>query len=334
MLNFSDLYTNVGSLLERSDTNIRTKIKVFLNDGLRYIVGFRPWMALLRNTTFSAVSGLDYFITGQEVDQIINISQRQTPIVLALAKYYALLTRNLDIITTTGYPVTATPGGDIGVKVALPSDGTIVVVSSSSSDTTQTVRIQGYSASTKLPIAETVTLNGTTNVTSANSYSSSEGYEPKFSKSADTTGIITITRSGTTISELAPTEREAKYRKWKVWPVFSTNLTMYLTFKKRVYQMSSDVDTPEIECDNAIVMFAFARCLQEKRQIAKAKEIYGVVDANGAYNVGSFMAELDALVAKEPQFGENFTDQLLPVVERDPIDTPNGQSGYMIYPSG
>lgn len=333
MQTFQDYQTDVGNLLERSDSGMRTKIKTFLNDGQRFIIGYRPWMALLRNTSFSAVANLDYLITGPEVAQVIHISQRETPVVLALAKYYALLQRNIDALSTTGNPSVATPAGDVGVKAALPSAGTITVESSSASDITQVIRVNGYDSTTLLAITESLTLNGTTAATSSNSYSAAEGYEPKFSKDETTVGYVTIKRSSTTIAQIAPAATESRYKKWKVWPAFSSNLTMYLTSKARVYDMVNAEDTPPFDMDNAIKMFAFARCLQEKRQIAKAKEIYGVVDANGQYNPGSFMAELETLVAAEPQFGENFTDQFLPQVNRDGIDMQGGSGGYMLWPA-
>lgn len=333
MLNFAELYSAVQGLMERSDTNLLTKIKDGLNAGYRSVADKRPWSALLRQTTISGVSGLDYIITGQEVDQIIDLSQRETPVLLALQRYAALLSRNVDIITNTGNPTVASPSGEIGVKAALPSDGTIDVVSSSASDSTQKVRIQGYSASTLIPITELISLNGTGTVTSTNSYSSKEGYEPRFSKDGTTTGIITITRSSTTIAQLAPAELQARYKKWKIWPVFSSNLTMYLTFKKRVYQLVNDEDVPELECDNALILYAYAYCLREKRQTTKAAEILGRVDADGHYTPGTFMFELDQLIAKEPQFTENFNDQFLPQINRDSIDMQSGQIGYQLWPS-
>ena len=330
MLNYSDLYTRVGQMLERSDTGMQTKIKGFINDGLRNVVGKRPWMALLRPISFNAVANLDYFITEQNIDQIIDISQRQSPVVLSLSRYYNLLQRRLDVITSTGSPCNAAPAGEIGVKVALPSAGMLTVVSSSSVDTTQKVQIRGYSTAL-VAITEEVSLNGTSAVTSANSYSASEGYEPRFSKDANTTGIITIARSSTTVAEIAPLSREVRYKKWKVWPVFSSNLTMYATIKKRVYDLVNAEDVPELECDNCLILYAYARCLIEKRQISKANEIMGKKDIDGTFPPGTFGAELEDMIAREPQFSENFTDQFTPIVERSTIDQQGG-TGPMLWP--
>ena len=333
MLNLGGLKSAVGALLERSDTAMLTKIETFINEGLRYIYNQRPWMALLRHTTFSAVANLDYFISGQEVAEVIDISQRDTPAVIALQRYYALLHRNIDAMgLTTGKAIMASPMGEIGIKAALPSDGTITVESSSASDTTQYVRVRGYDASL-LPVTEKILLTGVTPATSTLSYSSKEGYEPRFSRDTATVGSITVKRSTTTLAQIAPSENEARYKKWKVWPAFAAADTMYLTYKKRIYLLSEDEETPELECDNALIMFAFARCMQEKRQFAKAKEIYGTKDIDGVVQPGTFQAELDSLIAREPQFSENFTDQFIPHVEREPIDSQVGGAGHVIWPA-
>lgn len=333
MENFAGLYTAVQGLMERSDTNLLTKIKEGLNMGWRLIRGKRPWFATLSQTTFTSVAGLDYFITDQNVEMIIDLSQHNSPVVLGLQRYSALLSRSVDIIATTGFPTTASPSGDIGIKVALPSAGVITMVSNSALDTTQKARIRGFDSTTLVPLSEELSYNGTSTVTSSNSYSAKEGYEPRFSKDSTTTGTTTFARAGTTIAEIAPRNLEVRYRKWKVFPVFSSSITMYLTFKHVGFKLENDDDVPDLECDNALILYAYAHVLREKRQLAKAKEVYGSVDMNGFYNPGSFMYELDQLIANEPQFSENFTDQFLPIIERDGIDMPGGQTGFQLWPS-
>lgn len=337
MLNFSELQTAVAELMERSDNNMITRIQSFLNAGYRTLNDKRPWMSLLRQQTFQSVANVDYFITGQEVEQVIDLSQRETPLIIALQRYFSILSKNFDAMNlNTGNPVQAAPMGEIGVLRALSADTAIGISSSAITDVTQNVRIHGYSSTTKMPITEVLALNGQNFVTSVNTYSKDEGFEPRFSKDSDTDGIITIVDNAgsATIAQLAPTEREARYKKWKVWPAFQSSQTIYMTYKKRIYKMVNAEDTPEIECDNALIQYAFASCLREKRQIAKAKEIFGIVDANGHYPPGTFMAEVDALIAKEPQFSENFTDQFIPIVDKAPIDTQEGQIGSMLWPRG
>ena len=333
MQTYGDMQTAVGALLERSDSYMATKIKVFLNDAKRYIDGLRPWTSLLRQTTFQSVAGLDYFITDTNVDKIIDVSQHATPIVLALTRYYNMLQRRIDVITTSGNPVMATPAGNIGIMAAMPSDGTISIVSSSANDTTQIVTIQGYITGTLVAVRETLTLTGTTPVVSSYTYSAKSGYEPQFSKNSDTAGVITVTTGSTVLAYIPPQERAVVYAKWKVWPIFASSITMYLTYKKKSYGMSNPSDVTEVDCANALIMFAYARCLMEKRQISKAHQVMGIVDQDGKYPAGSFQAEIDSLIAREPVFSENFIDQFQPIINKDSIDQGQGQTGYQLWPA-
>lgn len=332
MLIFAELKTAVGQLIEREDSTFATKIEGYLNIIYRGVIKIRPWSALLRQIIVPTISAQDYIITGQEVDQIIDLHQRQTPVILALERYYATLHRHIDNITQNDNPTTAIPMGEVGVSAALASDGTLTFVSSNASDTTQIIRVRGYDTN-KLPIQESITLNGTSAVTSANSYESDEGYEPRFSKDSDTLGIITIQRAAATIAQISTDEREARYKKWRLFPNPSSAIDLHATFKKRTYKLEQAEDTPELEMDNLLILGAFALSLQEKRQIAKAGRIWGSKDIDGSFPPGTYGYELDTLIAQEPQFSQNAQDQFLPQINRDPIDTPDGHIGTQIRES-
>lgn len=330
MLNFSEIKTQVGNLVERTDSAFLTKIEGWINARYRYIVGLRPWFALLRQSTISTTSGQNYIILPNEVEEIIDIHERTNAIIIALRRYYNNLKRNLDSdLTTQGVPIQANPIGTIGVLAALPSNGTITMSSSSGSDTTQTVRIRGYNASL-VPVTEAITLNGTSTQTSANTYTATEGYEPKFSKDSDTIGIVTITRGATTIATLSSNERESRYKKFRLFPVPNQTYTLYITWKKRIYKLENSDDTPELECDDALIRGAFADALREKRQFGRAASIEGSEENPLP---GTFAAELKALINREPNFQDNFEEQWMPRIERCEVDMQSGQIGRQLYPS-
>lgn len=332
MLNFSEIRTQVQNLIERPDSAFQSKIDGFINSTYRYIVGMRPWLALLRPLEVTTTAAQNYIITPQWVDKIIDIYQTETPSIIALQRFYTNLSRNLGSLTQQDVPTNAYPMGEIGIKVALPSNGTITIESSSASDTTPIITVRGYNTSL-LPISENITLNGTSAVTSSNTYVSTEGYEPKFSKDSDTIGFVTIKRSSTTIAELSQDERDSRYKKWKLWPIPKGATTLYLTVKKKTFTLERNGDTPELECDNCLILGAFARSLQEKRQMGKANQVWGKVDANGHYTSGTFMAELEDLISREPQFGENFQDQFIPLIQRDSVDMQPGYTNWQLRPS-
>lgn len=96
------------------------------------------------------------------------------------------------LITSTDLRITGTRA-DTGLDAQrtndIPAPGVLDYVSSNVGDTTQTVTVYGLSGTT--PVSETVTLNGTTNVTGTQSFSSVLGMR----KSAATAGTVTISDS-------------------------------------------------------------------------------------------------------------------------------------------
>lgn len=305
---YSQIKSQAGTLCDRVDSSYLTKIDGWCNQRYVDIIQRRPWMALLRQIQVSCVAAQNYIIMPQEVDQVIDVHQRATPVIVALKRYYNRLKGNLAGYSDSGPPVEMNPMGWVGIKVALPSTGTITIESSSASDTTQKLRIHGYD-SNKLPVTEQLTLNGTTAVPSTISLNHEEGYEPTFSKDGATVGTISIKRSSTTIAEIPPRDLTVRYMKWLVSPTPTTSTILYLTFKKRVRKLEYDEDVPEIECENALIRGAFAQALSKKRQFAKAQ-----VEWEG------YEAAIAVLTEREPKFDENFQDQWFPTIQRDPID--------------
>lgn len=310
MMTFSEIKQQVVNMIERSDSAFGTRIEGYINQRYRNIAKRRPWFSLCRQITVQQVAGQNYIILPAWVSQVIDVHQTETPIVLALQRYYNFIKGNVDVKSDTGHPTKAMPVGKIGVKAALPAAGVITVVSDDVDDTTQKVRVSGYNAN-GVPIEEQLSLNGTSTVTGAVTFSAEAGLEPWFSKDGDTQGIVTVKRSTTTLAELGPKERRVWYGKWVVHPQPIAANNLYLTVKKNILPMSNTDDSPEIEgIEDAIIQGAYAQCLEEKRQFQKASEAWK-----------HYEQEIDVALSLEPVFAENFQDQMTPDIIRDPIDT-------------
>ena len=309
MLIWSQIKNQAGTQVDRVDSAYITKIDAWGNQIYNNIYDRRPWMAALRPFQVSCVAGQGYVILPQEIAQVIDVSQTETPIILALRRYYNRLRRSISTTPNQGSPIELNPMGTIGIKAALPSGGTITVESDESTDTTQKIRVRGFDSTTKLPITELITLNGTSAVTSAESYSASEGYEPSFSKDSTTSGTITIKRSSTTIAEISPRDMTVRYMKWLAYPTPTQNTTLYITGKVRQFKLEYDEDVPVLDCENAIIAGIVMMALQKKRMYAKASE-----------KEKQFENLVAILEAKEPKYDENFEDVWYPKISRESID--------------
>lgn len=149
------------------------------------------------------------------------------------------------------------------------SASAIAVVSSSASDTSQTVYIKGLD-SNGYEDYETVTLNGTTPVNSTKSYTRIL----MLSKSAVTAGTVTLT-SNSGVVTLAVISRQMLDYRVKIMRLINTpdnSYTIELNYQQRENELNQDGDYPIIDCYDALEAGATADALRYKRQYAKAAD--------------------------------------------------------------
>lgn len=318
MLNLGLMQTQISNMIERTDASFLTRITGYINQRYRNIAKRRPWIDLCRQLTVVENVSNNYIILPSWVSNVIDIHQTDTPVVIALQRYFNFINRHINDYADTGNPFIATPVGRIGLAVLMPSNSVITIVSSSSSDVTQTIRVKGYDSTNLVGATDSIAINGTTPVAGTVSFSSTGGYEPWFSKSGNTVGTISIKSGSTVLATLGPQETDAAYTKWALHPAPSQANNLYVTLKKEIVPLINSEDVPEIRnCEDAIIQGAYAQCLEEKRMFQKAAQAWQ-----------HYEDEITQLIQQEPVFQENFQDQLLPEVVRNADDLPYGGTNF------
>lgn len=165
-------------------------------------------------------------------------------------------------------------GGTIGAGstvINLTSDGvdasTLEFVSDSSSDTTQSVYLRGYSGGVEY--SEKVTLNGTNPVTSVREYTTIIA----LSKEA-TVGVVTITaHSGSLqVAKMAPEVIDYRVKCIRLQGVPDSEFEIELPYIINPLPLLQDSDIPLISVADIIEDGATAKAWRYKRQFAKAQE--------------------------------------------------------------
>ena len=167
-------------------------------------------------------------------------------------------------------------GTNLGVSnvLAQPSAAsTLTVVSSSTADASTgavTVFLRGMSAAHEV-ISESLTTNGLTPVTSANSYL----YVNAVTKTGPSVGVITIAQTGgATIATINTWEVSPEYQRIKL-EVAPTNPSVYtVTAQKAFVPMLNYADVPAFDCCEAIVNGATQDAFIEQKQSEDA-QYYG-----------------------------------------------------------
>lgn len=237
------------------ETQINSTIEEYINQTLLEIqspawafeqIGLKgydhKWSFNRRKTTLSVSAETAQL--PRDCDEIGLLRQTSTPVKLHYIPdnlFYEWLPNP----TATGNPKWYRVWEEEGVEVRLSTDDTLEILSSSASDTTQTVRIVGKDAN-GLVRTESLTLTGTTAVAGSITYNS--GDVLRISKSADTTGIITIREAtaDTTLVKLAPTETTARFKVISFYPIPTTATTLYLEYFVSIRRLEGDNDVPDL----------------------------------------------------------------------------------------
>ena len=203
------------------------------------------WSFNRRKHTLSTVASTEFYQLPREVDKVSLIRQTTTPLKIRFIPddlFYEYIPNP----TATGNPKWYRIWEEEGVEVRLSTDDTIEILSGSASDTTQTVRIVGYDANGLLR-TESLTLSGTTAVAGTITYDA--GKVLRVSKSADTTGVITVreTTADTVLVRLAPTERAPHFKIISFYPIPSSAISLYMEYFTRIRKLEGDNDVPDID---------------------------------------------------------------------------------------
>jgi hypothetical protein len=239
------------------ETQINTTIEEYINQTLLEInspswafeqTGMKgydhKWSFNRRKYTLTTTSSTENYQLPRDCDNIGIIRQTSTPIKLNYIPddlFYEWLPNP----TATGNPKWYRIWEEEGVAVRLSADDTIEVLSSSASDTTQTVRIVGKD-SNGLPRTESLTLTGTTFVSGSVTWNA--GDVLRISKSADTVGIITVRKAtgDTTLVQLTPTERSARFKIVSFYPIPSSAVSLYIEYFTSIRRLEGDNDVPDL----------------------------------------------------------------------------------------
>jgi hypothetical protein len=240
---YKELTDHIASIVR--DTQIEVILQRTLNLTLGEIWTFSPWTFKRRKQTFATVA--DYNLDA-EVDEIRLLRLRSTPRKLVYVPDHIFYELQADPEGTgSGTPWAYRLWEETGFATNLAAADTVYVSSSSTSDGSAfTVRIVGRNSSGEV-VAETLTLNGTSNVTSSTTWAAAGLMQ--ISKSATTTGTITCYRTtgATQLTEIAPEETAPRYKRLSLYPIPSSALTMYLEYDERLRFLSHATDVPQMD---------------------------------------------------------------------------------------
>ena len=243
---YDQLRDNIASTIR--DTQVASLLGSFINLTGLEIHLFHHWSWLRRKTTFSTVASQEDYNLDAEIDRIALMRQITSPTVIREVSdfdFYRYLPNPES--QATGNPLFYRRWEETGFATNLAAADTVYVVSSSASDGSSfTVIIEGRDSSGER-VSESLTLNGTTNVTSTTTWAASGLM--RVSKSGQTTGTVSVYRTtgATLLSELEPENLAPRYKRVSLYPIPSSAITVYLEYYERYRYLVNDADVPQMD---------------------------------------------------------------------------------------
>lgn len=258
------MVTNCGTEVGDTSSAFGTRLKVYINNRYQDVLGRLTNANLFEaNRTYTITTTANTAEYPMPFDFGMPIYARDTTNLQDLDIIYEqeLIQRYGTVLTTTGNPQSLAIINQSTVRVQPTSATTIKVVSTSASDTSQSVFLRGISGSAEF--YETVGLSGTSSGVSTNAYD----VLLQVSKSASTAGPITISyvTGGGVAAVITPQATEQRYKRVRLQWVPAGEYLVDVRYKRDVQPLISDTDTPLIDIADIIELGAKADAWRTKR---------------------------------------------------------------------
>lgn len=263
--NFLKMQTNVGTEVMDTSPAFKTIIKEYINNRYFQVLRQINWQNINPDYDFNTVAGTQNYPLPEDFNKPLSVRDTTNGVELSEMDLQQLISVYPDSLDDTGI---------VGRYVILEdtvqnqptSASRLSIVSSSASDTTQTIRVKGISGG--IEIEENVTITGKTPVLTNATDTFTQ--VRAISKSAATVGGITVTAGSVTVAVLSPAALESRCRIMKLHYVPSLVINIACPYITKPLPMVSDYDYPVLDIGDLIEIGAKADAWRYKKMFAKA----------------------------------------------------------------
>lgn len=259
--NFSDMKSNVATDIQDTTSGMKTIIGRYIN---------KRYFQVLRKINWEDYN-YDYSFTLSSQDKPLPDDFYKPVYVVDTTNDKELPEVSMQFLAKN-YPNTLYETGTVNryailedtVKAQPSSATTLDIVSSVAGDTSQYIRVRGID-SNGIEVTETITLNGTTSVSSSNSYQRVKN----LSKSDTTTGYITISAGSDTVANMPPSVTESRYKIARFHEAPDSSIEIKMPYIIKPLPLNKDEDYPRLDIVDLIELGATADAWRYKRQYSK-----------------------------------------------------------------
>lgn len=274
-MSFKQIYTQVSQHVQDTGSGRQTRIKDSINRKYQELADGFDWPDLYRIelAEVTVTAGESTIMMPAHVDIVKKIILDSNKDLLLASTPSMFFKRNFDILDNSSNPFQFTIIGTSPFKRPITTAETLVFVSSDAADTTPIVQVWGLVNGEE--INESITMNGTTNVTSSNTFSrvTRIGTDTSVEDSSRAGNItVTGTTSSTEYAVIKAHEFDSRYQVLRLQDGASAGTTLSVFYKKKVQRLINDGDSLEIPVGLILFELAVMDILDSQGKSAQARE--------------------------------------------------------------
>ena len=256
--------TDVADFIGDNSTSFNTKIGKWLNYRYRDIMGRYQWSEAYDTFTITLSANQQAYALPNDFDDIVYVFDNTNKMELQFKPETAFMSDPTLISSSSYYTLSEST---VGTQPT--SSSVIKFTSDNSSDNTQTIFIKG--TSNGFQKTETLTLAGTSGVSTSNSYTKII----QISKSAVTAGGVTVTSNAGAVTNtyLNPTQMQTRDRMIRFYWTPAATASIIVRYKRDILPLISDNDYPLLDCSDEMILGVQADAWRAKRQFGKAASL-------------------------------------------------------------
>lgn len=258
-----DLATLACQKIGKSDSDTVALAKKFVQQ--RYLMIYDSALWSDSQFLYSTTASSDKVILPHWIDRIVGV-RSGSDLNLPHTELANLFQTDPGIFERSGSPVLYSELPPVGVLQLPSTAAALTLISNAAADSGVAVRVLGENSGVEA--RETVSLSGTTSVTTINSYDT-----PLAISKPVTSGAITVKDSASNVLlTLGPEEFERKHPRIRLHQAPGESTSLLILAKRRPLPLLHDLDTPALRnIENALLAYVTADLLEAQRQYGKAQ---------------------------------------------------------------
>lgn len=309
-MTFTDICREITEFIQDDSPKVLSVIKAEINKEYERVAMSSYWRELraFKNEVITFTAGQAYLALPSDCAFVQYVGNKADDYTLRNMTLEAMSEDFLDQIDDSGTPYRWAELGESAIRAPLSAADEIEVLSSSTSDTNQMIRITGLKNSPEIIRVEELTLNGTTVVTGAITWQ--QGFSIHSITSDDLTiGEVTIRQESTDVSlaHMAPGDKVTSYFMIRVENPPDSADALLVIYKRKIRPLVNNDDAPSIPVGKYLVEAVIRKMRQYDRKYDEARDH----DRQARDIMGAILSERGMQSKRSRQIRPDFSGRLL-----------------------